>query len=143
MRHLFNTLLVFSAVVCTGWAQIEIIEVKGVVDVKRPEDKDWIEAKKGMQLAKDAQICTGYESEVTLRFAKNVKVTIRPITHAKIEAIMKDIQKKRLEAELHIKWGEARAKTQKGRTQIGYKGYHAKLHYVRKGDRGGTTRIFG
>jgi len=62
-----------------------LVEVKGTVDVKRPEDKDWVAAARNMKLKKGSEICTSVSSTAGLLFTGNVKIDVKPLTQAKVE----------------------------------------------------------
>src|SRR5436190_2923013 len=66
-----------------------LVAFKGTVDVKRPEDKDWVAAQRNMKLKRGSEICTSVASTATLLLTGNLKVDVKPLTQAKIDALAK------------------------------------------------------
>jgi len=90
-----------------------LVAFKGTVDVKRPEDKDWVAAERNMKLKKGSEICTAVASTASLLFAGgNVKVDVKPLTQAKIEELAKAGQK--LNADVKLKFGAVEVDLRKG-----------------------------
>lgn len=103
-----------------------IVALKGAVDVKRPEDKDWVPAARDMKLRKGSEICTAVASSATLAFhgapgaAGGLTVEVRALTQVRVEeparapnavragvelkfgAIEVDIQKGDLKADMRV-----------------------------------------
>jgi hypothetical protein len=89
-----------------------LVDVKGTVDVKRPEDKDWVEAVRNMKLKKGSEICTSVASTATVLLTGNLKIDLRPLTQAKVEDLAKlgsDVN-----ADLRLKFGAIEVDIQKG-----------------------------
>jgi hypothetical protein len=89
-----------------------LVALKGTVDVKRPEDKDWVAAERNMKLKKGAEICTAVASGATLLFTGNVKVEVKALTQARIEDLAKAGAK--VNADVHLKFGSIEVDIQKG-----------------------------
>lgn len=83
-----------------------IVQIEGVVDVKRPDDKDWIPAEVNMKLPEGSEICTAYAATATLLFGKASKVVVQPLAQAKIETLVKK-DEKTVETEVNLKFGGA------------------------------------
>ncbi len=89
-----------------------LVSLKGTVDVKRPEDKDWVPAERNMKLKKGASICTSVASNAALLFTGNVKVTVKALTEAKIEDLAKGGGA--MNADVNLKFGSIEVDIQKG-----------------------------
>lgn len=89
-----------------------VADLKGSVDVKRKEDKDWVPAEKGMKLVKGAELCTGASSRCTLEFLGHVKVVVKPLTQASIEELARLDDAGR--AALQLKFGTLQVDVRKG-----------------------------
>ena len=89
-----------------------IVTLKGVVDVKRPEDKDWVPAKKDMKLKKGSEICTSVAARVTLLFANKIRVGLKPLTQAKIDDLARAAGT--LKTGVNLKFGTIEVDIQKG-----------------------------
>lgn len=89
-----------------------VTALKGSVDVKRKEDKDWIPAAKGMKLLKGAELCTGVSSTCTLEFLGHVKVEVKPLTQAGLEELARLDGAGR--AAIQLKFGTIQVDIQKG-----------------------------
>jgi hypothetical protein len=89
-----------------------LVEVKGTVDVKRPEDKDWVAAARNMKLKKGSEICTSVSSTAGLLFTGNVKIDVKPLTQAKVEDLAK--LGNTLNVDLKLKFGSIEVDIQKG-----------------------------
>jgi hypothetical protein len=89
-----------------------VVELKGTVDVKRPGDKDWVPAAKGMNFKQGTELCTGLSSTCTLEFLGHVRVQVRPLTQAGLEELAKagDVGK----AGIQLKFGTLKVDVQKG-----------------------------
>src|SRR5882672_8111248 len=72
-----------------GEMEATLVAFKGTVDVKRPEDKDWVAAERNMKLKKGSEICTSVASTATLLLTGNLKVDVKPLTQAKIDTLAK------------------------------------------------------
>jgi hypothetical protein len=89
-----------------------LVAFKGTVDVKRPEDKDWVAAERNMKLKKGSEVCTSVASGATLLFTSNLKIEVRPLTQAKVEELAKlgsDVN-----ADVRLKFGSIEVDLQKG-----------------------------
>lgn len=89
-----------------------IVAVKGTVDVKRPQDKDWVAAERNMKLKKGSEICTSIASTATLLLTGNLKVDVKPLTQAKIEDLAK--AGGAVNADVKLKFGAVEVDIQKG-----------------------------
>jgi hypothetical protein len=89
-----------------------LVDFKGTVDVKRPEDKDWGAAARNMKLKKGSEICTSVASTASLLFTGNVKIDVKPLTQAKVEDLAK--AGGGLNVDLNLKFGSIEVDIQKG-----------------------------
>ena len=89
-----------------------VVSLKGTVDVKRPEDKDWVPAERNMKLKKGASICASVASTAELLFTGNVKVLVRPLTEATIETLAQAGGE--MKADVNLKFGTVEIDIQKG-----------------------------
>jgi len=89
-----------------------LVEFKGTVDVKRPEDKDWVAAARNMKLKKGSEICTSVSSTAGLLFTGNVKIDVKPLTQARVDELAK--QGNTLNVDLKLKFGSIEVDIQKG-----------------------------
>jgi hypothetical protein len=89
-----------------------LVALKGTVDVKRPEDKDFVPAERNMKLKKGSEICTAVASNATLLFTGNVKVVVKPLTQAKIDELAK--QGGAVNADVNLKFGTIEVDIKKG-----------------------------
>lgn len=89
-----------------------LVAFKGTVDVKRPEDKDFVPAERNMKLKKGSEICTSVASTAKLLLTGNVQVDVRPLTQAKIEDLAKGGDT--MNADLKLKFGAVEVDIQKG-----------------------------
>ncbi len=88
-----------------------IADVKGVVDVKRPTDKDWVEAQRNMKLPKGSEVCTGAASSCTIVIGKGLILELKPVTMASLVALVKKHRLSQVDASL--KFGSADIKLEK------------------------------
>jgi hypothetical protein len=89
-----------------------LVSFKGTVDVKRPEDKDWVAAERNMKLKKGSEICTSVASTATLLLTGNLKVDVKPLTQAKIDTLAKSGDA--VNADVKLKFGAVEVDIQKG-----------------------------
>jgi hypothetical protein len=89
-----------------------LVSLKGTVDVKRPEDKDWVPAERNMKLKKGSEICTAVASTAKLLFTGNIQVDVKALTQAKIEDLAKAGGK--VNADVNLKFGSIEVDIQKG-----------------------------
>lgn len=89
-----------------------LVEFKGTVDVKRPEDKDWVAAARNMKLKKGSEICTSVASTASLLLSGNVKIDVRPLSQATIEELAK--AGGTLNADVKLKFGTIDVDIKKG-----------------------------
>jgi len=89
-----------------------LVAFKGTVDVKRPEDKDWIAAERNMKLKRGSEICTSVASTATLLLTGNIKVDVKPLTQAKMEDLAKAGDA--VNADVKLKFGAVEVDIQKG-----------------------------
>jgi hypothetical protein len=89
-----------------------VVALKGTVDVKRPEDKDWVPAERNMKLKKGSSICTSVASTASLLFTGNVKLTVKALTEASIEDLAKGGGA--MNADVNLKFGAIEVDIQKG-----------------------------
>jgi len=89
-----------------------LVDFKGTVDVKRPEDKDWVAAARNMKLKKGSELCTSVASTASLLLTGNVKIDVKPLTQAKLEDLAK--LGSDLNADLKLKFGSIEVDIQKG-----------------------------
>ncbi len=89
-----------------------IVALKGTVDVKRPEDKDFVPAERNMKLKKGTEICAAVASSATLLFTGDVKVVVKALTQAKIEDLAR--QGGEVNADVNLKFGTIEVDIKKG-----------------------------
>jgi len=94
-----------------------IKDLKGIVDVKRPEDADWVEAQINMTLPGGTEVSTGYDSEVTLGFTPvppcdEKTVTIKSLTQVKVEPLLFKLDV--VETKLKLDTGTINVEVKKG-----------------------------
>ncbi len=89
-----------------------LVDFKGTVDVKRPEDKDWVPAARNMKLRKGAGVCTAIASTATLLFSSNLKIDVQPLTEARVDELAKETGG--IKTELRLKFGIIEVDIQKG-----------------------------
>ncbi len=89
-----------------------LVAFKGTVDVKRPEDKDWVAAERNMKLKRGSEVCTSVASGATLLFTGNLKIEVRALTQAKVEELAK--LGNAVNADLRLKFGSIEVDLQKG-----------------------------
>jgi len=89
-----------------------VVSFKGTVDVKRPEDKDWVAAERNMKLKKGSEICTAVASSAKLLLTGNVQVEVKALTQAKIDDLAKAGGK--VNADVQLKFGTIEVDIQKG-----------------------------
>jgi len=89
-----------------------LVAFKGTVDVKRPDDKDWVSAERNMKLKKGSEICTSVASTASLLLTGNVKVDVKPLTQARIEDLAKAGDT--MNADVKLKFGQVEVDIQKG-----------------------------
>ncbi len=89
-----------------------IVAFKGTVDVKRPEDKDFVPAERNMKLKKGSEVCTAVASNATLLFTGNVRVVVKPLTQARIDDLVK--QGGAVNADVKLKFGTIQVDIKKG-----------------------------
>jgi hypothetical protein len=89
-----------------------LVAFKGTVDVKRPEDKDWVAAERNMKLKKGSEVCTSVASGATLLFTGNLKIDVKPLTQAKVEELAK--LGDAVNADVKLKFGSIEVDIQKG-----------------------------
>jgi len=117
-----RTLIVLTLMAATSFAETQepkredleatLVEFKGTVDVKRPEDKDWVAAARNMKLKKGSELCTSIASTASLLLTGNVKIDVKPLTQAKIEDLAK--LGPGVNADLKLKFGTIEVDIQKG-----------------------------
>jgi hypothetical protein len=95
-----------------------IVALKGAVDVKRPEDKDWVPAARDMRLRKGSEICTAVASSATLLFhgapgtAGRLTVEVRSLTQVRVEELVRVGPS--VNAGVQLKFGAIEVDIQKG-----------------------------
>jgi hypothetical protein len=95
-----------------------IVALKGAVDVKRPEDKDWVPAASDMKLRKGSEICTAVASSATLLFhgapgaSGSLTVEVRSLTQARLEELARSGPA--VNAGVQLKFGAIEVDIQKG-----------------------------
>jgi hypothetical protein len=89
-----------------------LVAFKGTVDVKRPEDKDWVPAERNMKLKRGSEVCTSVASTASLLLTGNLKIDVRPLTQAKVEDLAKLGDS--VNADLKLKFGAIEVDIQKG-----------------------------
>lgn len=89
-----------------------LVAFKGTVDVKRPEDKDWVAADRNMKLKRGSEICTSVASTATLVLSGNLKIDVKPLTQAKVDELAK--QGTTVDADVRLKFGSIEVDIQKG-----------------------------
>ncbi|MHC4605547.1 MAG: FecR domain-containing protein [Planctomycetota bacterium] len=82
-----------------------LVEFKGVVDVKRPADKDWVAAERNMKLPAGSEICTSYGASAKLLFPGEITVDVQPLTQATIDTLFQ--QKDKVSTGVRLKFGAA------------------------------------
>jgi hypothetical protein len=95
-----------------GDLEATIVGLKGTVDVKRPEDKDWVPAERNMKLKKGSEVCTAVASTAKLLFTGNIQVDVKPLTQAKVEELAQAGGK--VKADVNLKFGAVEVDIQKG-----------------------------
>jgi hypothetical protein len=95
-----------------GDLEATLVAFKGTVDVKRPEDKDWVPAERNMKLKRGSELCTSVASTASLLLTGNLKVDVRPLTQTKIEELAKLGDS--VNADLKLKFGAIEVDIQKG-----------------------------
>src|SRR5882672_2629779 len=95
-----------------GEMEATLVAFKGTVDVKRPEDKDWVAAERNMKLKKGSEICTSVASTATLLFSANLKIDVKPLTQAKVDELAK--LGDTVNTDLKLKFGSIEVDIQKG-----------------------------
>jgi len=96
-----------------------LVALKGTVDVKRPEDKDWIPAERNMKLKKGSEICTSVASVATLLFGGNLRIDVKQLTQAKVEDVAK--LGAAVNTDLKLKFGAVEVDIRKGDLQFDMK----------------------
>lgn len=89
-----------------------LVALKGTVDVKRPEDKDWVAAERNMKLKRGSEICTSVASTATLLFTGKLKIDVRPLTQARVDELAK--KGSEVNADLRLKFGAIEVDLEKG-----------------------------
>jgi hypothetical protein len=89
-----------------------LVAFKGTVDVKRPEDKDWVAAERNMKLKRGSEICTSVASTATLLFSANLRIDVRPLTQGRVDDLAK--LGDTVNADLKLKFGTVEVDIQKG-----------------------------
>lgn len=89
-----------------------LVAFKGTVDVKRPEDKDWVAAERNMKLKRGSEICTSVASAATLLFTGNLKIEVRALTQARVDELAK--QGGAVNADVRLKFGSIEVDLLKG-----------------------------
>lgn len=89
-----------------------VVSFKGTVDVKRPDDKDWVAVERNMKLKKGSSICTSIASSAELLFTGNVKVTVKALSEATIDALAQGGGQ--TNADVNLKFGTIEVDIQKG-----------------------------
>src|SRR5947207_1091858 len=89
-----------------------LVTFKGTVDVKRPEDKDWVAAERNMKLKKGSEICTSVASTASLLFTGNLKIDVKPLTQARVDDLAKTGSD--VNADIKLKFGAIEVDIQKG-----------------------------
>ncbi|MBI3857654.1 MAG: hypothetical protein HY293_18385 [Planctomycetes bacterium] len=89
-----------------------LVAFKGTVDVKRPEDKDWVPAERNMKLKRGSEVCTSVASVATLLFTGKLKIDVRPLTQAKVEELAR--LGSEVNADLKLKFGAIEVDLEKG-----------------------------
>jgi FecR-like protein len=88
-----------------------IVAFKGTVDVKRPEDKDWVPAERNMKLKKGSEVCTAVASSAKLLFTGSIQIDVKALTQAKIDDLAKTGAK--VNADVKLKFGAVEVDIQK------------------------------
>jgi hypothetical protein len=96
-----------------------IVDVVGSVDVKRPDDKDWVAAEKNMKLKKGSEICTAASSTATLLFPPNLTIEVKAITLAKLDDLAKSGTK--IKTDMKLKFGSVNIDLKKSDIETGLK----------------------
>jgi hypothetical protein len=89
-----------------------LVAFKGTVDVKRPEDKDWVAAERNMKLKKGSEICTSVASTATVLLSGNLRVDVRPLSQARVDDLAK--LGDTVNADVKLKFGTVEVDIQKG-----------------------------
>jgi len=89
-----------------------LVAFKGTVDVKRPEDKDWVAADRNMKLKRGSEICTSVASAATLLFTGNLKIEVRALTQARVDELAK--QGGAVNSDVRLKFGSIEVDLLKG-----------------------------
>jgi hypothetical protein len=83
-----------------------IRELYGTVETRAPGSSDWVRAKAGDRIEKDAFISTGFESGAVLAAGESL-ITVRPLTRLSLEEIVRDQDGERIN--LSLQTGRIRA----------------------------------
>jgi hypothetical protein len=100
---------VFSMNVGAQGAEVRgavIRELYGTVETRAPGSSDWVRARAGDRLEKDALISTGFESGAVLAAGESL-ITVRPLTRLSLEEIAGDQGGERIN--LYLQTGRIRA----------------------------------
>ena len=89
-----------------------LVAFKGTVDVKRPEDKDWVAAERNMKLKRGSEICTSVASSATLLFTANLKIEVKALTQARVDELAK--QGNAVNSDVRLKFGSIEVDLLKG-----------------------------
>lgn len=89
-----------------------LVAFKGTVDVKRPEDKDWVAAERNMKLKRGSEICTSVASAATLLFTSNLKIEVKALTQARVDELAK--QGGAVNGDVRLKFGSIEVDLLKG-----------------------------
>ncbi len=86
-------------------------KLKGDADVKAPSAKDWQPAKEGMGLEEGAQVSTGFDTEMVLRFEGDHRVTLKALTQIEVTKLLRS--EKAVETSIRLDIGSMKGKVEK------------------------------
>lgn len=95
-----------------GAVEATVVEIKGVVDVKRPADKDWTPAAKDMKLPEGSEVCTGFDSSAILLFQGETKVDVLSLSNIKVDKHA--MAGKNVNTSLNVQFGQIELDVKKG-----------------------------
>jgi len=99
--------------------EIELLEVtiddlRGEVQVKRADSKEWEPAKKGMVLKEGAKISTGFRAKCSLLFAGNSVFVVKSLSQMTVSRFLKE--KDTIETKVKLRIGDIRIKVKENQT---------------------------
>jgi ferric-dicitrate binding protein FerR (iron transport regulator) len=107
MKNKLMVIAVLFAMSAAAWGQDAVIrEIRGTVEIKAPGASEWVPARPGTVLAKDASISTGFRS-TALVVLGNSTLTVRPLTRLRLDELAE--AQGREQVSLNLQTGRVRA----------------------------------